>query len=350
MTHDSYESLGYPNSIRRFTYKKYWIRKRYEMGNLWRRFRNFFPRRRLRRVYERTAPTFLDSADVPYATTSMLCRQDFFQQPFFRYWYDWISDDWQRYLNDSDFGKLWQRNADEIVYHRKLWEFVYIIHSLFERRFLTNHKRGLGFAVGMEPLPALFARWGCDILATDLESEKAEESWGATGQHCHDDLAVLNRSGICPPEQFARSVAYRNVDMNAIPDDLNGFDFCWSSCAFEHLGSIENGLTFVKNAMKTLKPGGIAVHTTEFNLSSNTKTIDHESNFVIFRRCDIERLIRELEDEGHQVEPIDLFAGRGVVDKFVDLWPYFRKGMHLKLLLCDYVTTSLGLIIRKGER
>jgi FkbM family methyltransferase len=34
MAYDSYEKLGYPNSIRRLIYKKYWKRKLYEVGNL----------------------------------------------------------------------------------------------------------------------------------------------------------------------------------------------------------------------------------------------------------------------------------------------------------------------------
>jgi FkbM family methyltransferase len=33
MGYDSYEKLGYPNSIRRFTYKKYWKRKLFEIRN-----------------------------------------------------------------------------------------------------------------------------------------------------------------------------------------------------------------------------------------------------------------------------------------------------------------------------
>ncbi len=36
-------------------------------------------------------------------------------------------------------------------------------------------------------------------------------------------------------------VQYRYVDMSEIPDDLTGFDFTWSSCAFEHLGDLAAG-------------------------------------------------------------------------------------------------------------
>ena len=52
--------------------------------------------------------------------------------------------------------------------------------------------------------------------------------------------------------------------MNHLPDDLRGFDFTWSSCALEHLGTLAAGADFVVAQMDCLRPGGVAVHTTEF--------------------------------------------------------------------------------------
>ena len=51
--------------------------------------------------------------------------------------------------------------------------------------------------------------------------------------------------------------------MRDLPDDLGSFDFIWSSCSFEHLGSLGEGERFVLEALRFLKPGGVAVHTTE---------------------------------------------------------------------------------------
>jgi SAM-dependent methyltransferase len=216
-------------------------------------------------------------------TKSSLTKQDFFETSFFKYWYTQLN-----YINT-------EHKPDEVFYHRKIWEHIYIIQALYERNNLTNNKCGLGFAVGLEPLPALFAKLGCQIIATDLRTDEADKlGWVQSEQHSNNDLSALNRNNICPPDQFNKQVSFRNVDMNIIPDDLTNFDFCWSSCAFEHLGSIEKGLKFVTNAMKTLKPGGIAIHTTEYNLSSDTQTIDNNPSFVIFRKQDILRLVQEL--------------------------------------------------------
>ncbi|HEY1426202.1 MAG TPA: methyltransferase domain-containing protein, partial [Caulobacteraceae bacterium] len=166
--------------------------------------------------------------------------------------------------------------------HRKQWEYFFVAQALHERGVLKPGMRGLGFGVGREPLPAAFASFGATVVASDQSEDQAKHvGWVGTNEHSHD-LSLLNDRGICPPEAFERLVSFQTVDMNDIPPDLEGqFDFCWSSCAFEHLGSLRHGIAFVKNAMKVLKPGGVAAHTTEFNLSSDDDTID-EADLAIY--------------------------------------------------------------------
>ena len=107
-------------------------------------------------------------------------------------------------------------------------------------------------------------------------------------------------------------------------------------------------MDFVVNAVeKTLRPGGIAVHTTEFNLSSNYRTVE-APDLVIFRKHDIEELIRRLELAGHEVFALNLNPGSGTLDRYVDLPPY-KQEPHLRLQLMNYVATSLGLIVRRAR-
>ena len=80
---------------------------------------------------------------------------------------------------------------------------------------------------------------------------------------------------------------FRVVDMNAVPDDLRGFDFSWSSGAVEHLGSLAAGADFVLAQMDCLRPGGVAVHTTEFLVSSDVDTVE-AGGTVFYRRRDVE--------------------------------------------------------------
>jgi hypothetical protein len=110
------------------------------------------------------------------------------------------------------------------------------------------------------------------------------------------------------------------------------------------LGSIEHGIRFFQNSLKTLKPGGIAVHTTEFNLSSNDDTFESPS-LCFFRRRDIENLLSRLVDDGHEVFPINFHPGSGALDTYVDLPPYALP--HLKLEVAKFVATSIGLAVRK---
>ncbi|MEO5984396.1 MAG: hypothetical protein ABIP80_02755, partial [Ferruginibacter sp.] len=194
----------------------------------------------------------------------------------------------------STWFKRWCDELSELPnFHRKQWEFIYVMQSLWERGCLAEGKNGLVFAVGEEPLPAMFAKYGCNILATDIFPEEGiAKGWDKTNQLCFG-VSNLNNRGICPQETFDKLVSYRPVDMNDIPNDLVGFDFNWSSCSFEHLGTLEKGFSFLTNQLKTLRPGGWAVHTTEYNVSSNDETQENNDT-VIYRHRDIEKIVYDL--------------------------------------------------------
>lgn len=253
----------------------------------------------------------------------------------------------QSQMDEAAYAWWCERIVEVPRYHRKQWEFCYILQALARNGMMAPGLRGLGFGVGGEPLTALLAAAGVHILATDLEPEEARaQGWVATAQHAHN-RDTLNERGICPAELFERNVEFRFLDMNEIPADIIGLDFCWSACALEHLGSIRHGITFIENSLACLKPGGIAVHTTEFNCSSNDETLDHAST-VLFRERDIRALANRLGASGHQVS-LNFDLGVQPLDHHVDLPPYGWDN-HLKLQIDRWVTTSFGLIIRKGDR
>ena len=266
-----------------------------------------------------------DRADDPPATAGV-CRQEHFAGPAFL--------EWRRRL------------ASDLLYHRKLWEWVWICRTLDERGLLQAGSRGLGFGTGREPLAAAFAARGCEVLATDQAAGTGADPWQTTGQWS-GGLEGLAFPAVCPPDQFAQRVRYRSVDMNAVPADLAGFDFTWSVCALEHLGSLEAGLRFVEESVRCLRPGGVAVHTLEYNVSSNDATVERGET-VIYRRRDVEGLVRRLEAAGHEVAPIDWDAGDGILDRYVDLPPYGTDA-HLRLMTGHgYVMTSLAVVVRRG--
>lgn len=231
------------------------------------------------------------------------------------------------------------------VWHRKQWEWVFIVHHLVEAGVLTHGSRGIGFGVGSESLPALFASFGAQVVATDA----ADDVWGwaENGQHSSSS-DKLRAPWIVSDEAFDLLVSHQAADMNAIPAHLAGFDFTWSSCCFEHLGSLLAGMDFVVNSVEQcLKIGGVAVHTTEFNVGSNEDTAT-EGITVIYRKRDIDELVGRLRDRGHDVLPFAIGPIAHHLDHHVDVPPYASEP-HLKLRLAGHVTTSAGLVIRRGR-
>jgi SAM-dependent methyltransferase len=278
------------------------------------------------------------SAPIPPAPvrvdlSSKICTQEDIEQDWLRYW----------------CGQL--RIAP--LYHRKIWEDCFALQALWEHDMLRPERSGLGFAVGVEPLPAYLASTGVSVLATDLRPDDPRaEGWRATNQHA-EGLNGLFRGDLLLRERFDELCQFQSVDMNEIPADLHGrFDFCWSICSFEHLGSIERGLAFVAESMRCLKAGGIAVHTTEFNLDGTGETIDNWAT-VLFQRRHIEDLVNRLAAEGHRLYKVDYHTGQGVLDQFIDVPPFSHQDRvrlqypdppHLRISVDGFPATSIGLI------
>lgn len=233
-------------------------------------------------------------------------------------------------------------------FHRKQWEWIFILHKLIDAGVVRSGSRGLAFGVGREPLPAVFASLGVDVTATDAPLDlPTSSSWTATNQHSAT-LEGLMYPSIVPEETLRARVTHAYCDMNAIAPKFSGYDFNWSSCCFEHLGTLEAGIQFVVNAVeKTLKVGGVAVHTTEFNASSNDHTVE-SGETVMYRRRDMDELIGRLRERGHEVDDFKIGPTAHALDFHVDVPPY-TGNVHLKLLLANYVATSVGLVVRRGR-
>ena len=259
----------------------------------------------------------------------------------------------------SDWAAYWcAKLKTPVIFHRKIWEFAYVLQALHAHGVLRPGARGLGFGCGEEPIPSLLASYGIDVTVTDLSPEKSQDlGWKDTAQHTRS-LEAAFKPHLASREAFDRHVSLKYVDMNAIPETLRDYDFCWSICAFEHLGSIEKGMAFMENAMNTLRPGGVSVHTTEFNFMNDEETVDNWIT-VLFQRKHFIELATRLGAAGHAVMPLDFDVGADPMDKFIDMPPFvnelenssiasWAKGAHhIKLVVDGFPATCFGMVVIK---
>jgi hypothetical protein len=261
---------------------------------------------------------------------------------------------------ESDWAAGWCAELKvPLVFHRKLWEFAFVLQALFEHGKLAAGQKGLGFGCGEEPIASYLASRGCQVLVTDLPPrDRKSAGWAEGGQHA-SQLEKAYFPDLVAEEVFRSQVTLEYVDMNAIPGGLRDFDFCWSICALEHLGSIEKGLTFIERSLDTLQSGGVAVHTTEFNYLNDRETLDNWDT-VLYQRRHFQALHSRLTAKGFDVLPLDFNIGSKPMDKFIDLPPYLHDWEepmrrewaahlnHLKLSVDGFASTCFGLIVVKS--
>lgn len=266
---------------------------------------------------------------------SAVCRAEHFDQP----WFEDAALSSGLSVRDSDGTIVKNR-------HRKVWEWVAIYAALRERGKLVKGSKGIGFAVGKEPLSSIFANCGATILASDLGEVELSKGWASTNQHA-SDLSALFFPDLVDKETFDNLVSFQQINMKSIDHLPKGeYDFTWSSCSLEHLGSLEAGMEFVKNSVRLLKKGGVAVHTTEYNLTSDDDT-QESGDTVIYREQDLKQLDRDLRLMGAGLERLDLWGGTHEFDIKSDYAPYHANGRHhIKLKIGKYVSTSVLLIIQ----
>lgn len=262
--------------------------------------------------------------------------------PFMQYSSCSVSD-----FSHPRFFAMCRLIAARPYWHRKQWEYVFILHHLEAAGMLRTGKRGLGFGVGVEPLPSAFALLGVSITGTDApEQIKEAGGWANSKEHSQtlDDM----RFPWIEELRFRDLVSYQSCDMMNIDPRLTNYDFTWSSCCLEHLGNLQNGLDFIRNSVEScLRVGGIAVHTTELNLTSDVHTIEQDAGTVIYRRSDLINFIAEMRDRGHIAHPFIVGPPAHALDFHVDVAPYSEEP-HLRLRIAEFASTSCGVVIQRG--
>jgi hypothetical protein len=243
-------------------------------------------------------------------------------------------------FQDAAFGEIVEAMGMAPSRTPRSWEQAWIVSVLATEEQILPGKQAIGFGVGAERIPSLLASRGVAVLATD--KPPAEAAQGVDGSQ------LLNfYPDILPLEDFEQLVGVRPIDMNDLPQDLNGqFDFCWSASAVDRLGTPEKAVAFMEASLEVLRPGGLAVHTFALNIRSDTVTAVFPE-ICLLRRRDIEELARKLIVQGHTILPINLHPGWDAEDETVAAGP--DGPIRLKKHYGGLIGCSFGFAIRKAS-
>jgi hypothetical protein len=221
--------------------------------------------------------------------------------------------------------------------HRKQWEFAYILRCVERAGGIGPERRGLGFIGARERLPAVFAAQGCRVIV----EVSATSPFAALDEQERRDALFFPH--LLQRDAFDECVATWDRRTSFLPLVPKSFDFCWSCSVASHSGSLEAGFDFLERSLEWLKPGGVAVHTLEFNLASGTETV-RNGPVVLYRESDLLKFIASLRRNGHDVS-LNMHPGAEPDDLRVEP---DNPEFHLKLYIRDILATSAGLCITKA--
>jgi len=162
---------------------------------------------------------------------------------------------------------LWRRGYDDLgfpasaeIFHRKIWEFNQALFGLRKLRRLAPEATALGIGCGHEELMYFLANRIAKVVATDLY-----EGSYLGGESAAD---VLQHPAKYAPFRFRDGhLEVRQMDALALQFEAGSFDFVFCLSSLEHFGSDGDKLTALREMHRVLKPGGVAVLTTEIVLN-----------------------------------------------------------------------------------
>lgn len=180
--------------------------------------------------------------------------------------------DWFR----PGIGDIIQNDLREAPrFHRKQWEFAMIIQALRDHGKLESTKLGLSMGGGKELVAYALARHVQQLVITDLYDTNT--SWDCAKTESPDDFIRQNKPF---PVDDARLRAQR-MDMRELEFPDGTFDFCYSTCAVEHIGGREDFVRHFKEVARVLKDDGVYVFTTEILYGAETIRDDHNYVFSL---------------------------------------------------------------------
>lgn len=174
---------------------------------------------------------------------------------------------------DAEFNQVVLEELKENArFHRKQWEFAMIFLALRKYGFLTGDKTGLSVGGGNERVLYSIANQVKKLVVTDLYDENTSWDCARTG----DPKEFIINSKPFPVDD--NKITALRMDMRNLQFEDNTFDFCYSSCAVEHIGDFDDFVQHFDEVYRCLKEDGIYVFTTEFQFGKTT--IKDPNNYI----------------------------------------------------------------------
>ncbi len=221
---------------------------------------------------------------------------------------------------------------------RGLWEQVWIVACLVAHSMVEPGRRGLGIETARERVAALVAARGVQVRAVGAGPPDPKLREARRLQLFHPEAVHI--------EDFDERVAYDPLEVAQIGGlTEERFDFCWSMGLPDRLGTVQAALDAIEASLVPLRPGGLALHTVGFNLTSDDHTWELPG-LVLLRRRDIEALAERLAAQGHRLLPLNLHPGTLPAD--AEVAHEVGGAPALRQRHGVAVATSLGLAILKA--
>jgi len=148
------------------------------------------------------------------------------------------------------------------------------------------------------------------------------------------------------------------MDMRDLQFEDNTFDFCYSSCAIEHIGDYDDFVKHFNEVNRCLKDGGVYVLTTEFQFGE--ETIKDPNNYIfspdylrkILSNVNLslidEPMVSLSEHEANLPLPtnVNKLFKSGSLEHHKDNFPVYP---HTLLLRGKYPFTSISFILKKEK-
>ena len=179
-----------------------------------------------------------------------------------------------RQLDEADFGTLApdSRSAHDIATR---WSEAFVVQALERYGVLQLGSRGLMLGGPVRLAEAVAAK-GCQMVIG--------------GEDSVPDLPA--------------NISVWPLDFAELPDDLRGFDFLFSIGTACRMGTVDNARWFINSAIRSLRPGGIAIHLVDWLATSDDRGFATADRLPL-RRSELTRIALTLISHNHEVAQLN---------------------------------------------